>query len=284
MLSYSDILLTVDYDRTLTAPDASVPERNLQAIREFMALGGSFTVNTGRSVPMFRKIMEQIPANAPFLLYNGSGAYDPHTNELSMTRPIELDLWDTLEKIHSICPDLHLEIQGMDAHYSYGLDEEWNNFYDGLNCPHAQATREAGLEPFLKLSIFGKIREQGVPQLFRAEPWELARFDEVEAWLREHYSDKMSIVRSGARIIDMQAFGATKADSSRALQQRLGKKILVCVGDAENDISMLDGADYAYCPSDGVVADRYENVCECAFGAVADVIYQKIPEILKKHS
>lgn len=284
MLSYSDILLTVDFDRTLTAPDATIPERNLQAIREFMALGGSFTVNTGRSVPMFRKVMAQIPVNAPFLLYNGSGAFDPVTQELSLTRPIELDLWETLEKIHSFCPELHLEIQAVDGHYSYGFDEEWERFYEGLNCPHAQATKDAGLEPFLKLSMFGKIREQGVPQLFHAEPWEMARFDEVEAWLRENFSDSMDIVRSGARIIDMQAFGVSKAASARALQQRLGKKLLVCVGDAENDISMLDGADYAYCPADGVLADRYENVCKCADGAVADVIYEKIPEILRKHS
>ena len=45
---------------------------------------------------------------------------------------------------------------------------------------------------------------------------------------------------------------------------------------------MLQGADYAYSPADGVVADRFENVCNCAEGAVADVIYKKIPEILAK--
>ena len=44
---------------------------------------------------------------------------------------------------------------------------------------------------------------------------------------------------------------------------------------------MLEGADFAYCPSDGVVADRFENVCPCAEGAVADVIYKKIPDLLK---
>ena len=55
---------------------------------------------------------------------------------------------------------------------------------------------------------------------------------------------------------------------------------MVCVGDAENDIAMLDAADYAFCPADGVVADRYPNVCNCADGAIADVIYKKIPEIL----
>ena len=29
MAIYSDVLLTVDFDRTLTAPDSSIPERNL---------------------------------------------------------------------------------------------------------------------------------------------------------------------------------------------------------------------------------------------------------------
>ena len=49
---FSDVLLTVDFDRTLTATDSSIPERNLEAIRYFMAEGGAFTVNTGRSLAM----------------------------------------------------------------------------------------------------------------------------------------------------------------------------------------------------------------------------------------
>ena len=49
---FSDVLLTVDYDRTLTAPDSTIPERNLKAIRYFLENGGAFTVNTGRSMPM----------------------------------------------------------------------------------------------------------------------------------------------------------------------------------------------------------------------------------------
>ena len=74
---FSDILLTVDFDRTLTAPDTTIPQRNLEAIAWFMANGGTFTVNTGRSVPMTRPFLDQISVNAPLLLYNGSAAYDP---------------------------------------------------------------------------------------------------------------------------------------------------------------------------------------------------------------
>ena len=44
---------------------------------------------------------------------------------------------------------------------------------------------------------------------------------------------------------------------------------------------MLD-ADHAFAPADGIIASRFETVCNCAEGAVADVIYKKIPEILEK--
>ena len=70
----------------------------------------------------------------------------------------------------------------------------------------------------------------------------------------------------------------------RQLQQQLGKKILVCAGDAENDLSMMRDADFAFAPADGIIADRFETVCDCGKGAVADVIYEKIPEILSKRS
>ena len=69
MGKFSDILLTVDYDRTLTAPDSSIPERNLEAIRYFMENDGAFTVNTGRSVPMIQVFRDRVPVNAPPMIW-----------------------------------------------------------------------------------------------------------------------------------------------------------------------------------------------------------------------
>ena len=60
------------------------------------------------------------------------------------------------------------------------------------------------------------------------------------------------------------------------------KKLLICAGDEQNDISMLDMADFGFCPAGSAVADRYPNVCSCNEGAVADVIYKKIPAILER--
>lgn len=48
---FSQVLMTVDFDRTLTGPDGKIPQANLKAIDRFMHDGGAFTVNTGRSLP-----------------------------------------------------------------------------------------------------------------------------------------------------------------------------------------------------------------------------------------
>ena len=65
MAIFDDVLLTVDFDRTLTAPDSTIPQRNLDAIEYFMENGGSFTVNTGRSCATFWKYLETLKVNAP---------------------------------------------------------------------------------------------------------------------------------------------------------------------------------------------------------------------------
>ena len=125
-----------------------------------------------------------------------------------------------------------------------------------------------------------RFRDVTVASLYDGTAEEFARFDAIEQELAAAFGDKCVAFRAANRIIDIHAKGVSKSRAARELQARLGRKTLVCVGDAHNDIPMLDGADYAFCPSDGGVADRYENVCKCADGAVADVIYEKIPEIL----
>ena len=81
MANFSDFLITTDYDRTLTAPDSTIPQRNMDAIRYFMENGGAFTVNTGRTIPSSQVLMRNVPVNAPFLLYNGSAAFDYEKQE-----------------------------------------------------------------------------------------------------------------------------------------------------------------------------------------------------------
>ena len=278
MALFDDILLTVDYDRTLTAPDSTIPERNLEAIRYFIANGGSFTMNTGRSTTTYGALMDVIPTNAPLLLYNGSAAYQD--GEFVYTHEIDLDMWSVLNQVAEEFPDLNLEVQSLYDHHLINEKPEFVAFYEGIGWHHSSAKPGDDLGPFVKFAIYGKPHFNAVATMFDITEEEQAEFDRVEKRITELWGDKVVVFRAAPRIIDVHAKGVSKLNAARDLQARLGKKILVCVGDAENDITMLDGADYAYCPADGVVADRYETVCNCADGAVADVIYKKIPEIL----
>ena len=279
---FSDILLTVDYDRTLTAPDSTIPQKNLEAIRYFMENGGAFTVNTGRSMPMTRAFREIVPVNAPLLLYNGSAAYDLQSEKLFSCHDIPLSQAQVVRELMELFPDLTVEVQGLKAHYIFEENPAWDAFSDNNLCARGHAKPEDDLGPFLKFTLYGEFYDNTVSRLFQATPEEWRRMDEVEKQLKEHYGESCEVFRAAARIIDVHAKGVSKNRAARELQQQLGRKILVCVGDGENDVPMLRGADYAYAPSDGVVADRFENVCRCAEGSVADVIYKKIPEILEK--
>ena len=275
---FSDILLTVDFDRTLTAPDSTIPQRNLDAIVYFMENGGTFTLNTGRSLPMSAyNILGKVPVNAPLLLYNGSADYDTVTGQFTRTAilPTGRELMaDLMEKF----PELHVEEQAIDAHYLMAPDRGWEDYCDNNHCAWAYGQPDT---PFIKAALYGEFRENTVASMYDATPEELELFRQAIAYVEETYGDQVVVFRACARIADIHARGCSKINSARLLQKQLGKKILICVGDGENDLSMLEGADYAYCPADGIVADRFENVCECALGAVADVIYKKIPEILQ---
>ena len=283
MADFSDILLTVDYDRTLTAPDSTIPQRNLDAIRYFMDNGGTFTVNTGRSIPMASGVLiPSVPVNAPLLLYNGSAAYDKETGKLTRYAPIDIDPALLITDLRDRFPQLHVEIQALDAHYLTRPDAGFERYCDHNRCPWAYTTPEDVPQPFMKVAIYGQFRKETLAGMYEAEDWELELFDRLIQYVAATYGDKLEQFRACPRILDLHAKGVSKLKSARQLQQELGKKILVCVGDAQNDVNMLDGADYAFCPEDGLVADRYENVCECADGAIADVIYKKIPEILAK--
>ena len=284
MPDFSDILLTVDYDRTLTAPDSSIPARNLEAIRYFMENGGAFTVNTGRSVAMTRAFRDVVPVNAPLLLYNGSAAYDLQKQAVDFVHEIPLNQGDVVRKCMEVFPDLTVEVQSIIAHHRFTENPAWDAFSDNNRCARMASQPDDDLGPFIKFTLYGEIRDVTVADLYNATEEEKIRMNEVEEQLRQLFGESCEVFRAATRIIDVHAKGVSKCRAARELQQRLGRKILVCVGDGENDVSMLRGADYAFAPADGIVADRFENVCKCADGAVADVIYQKIPEILKKQS
>ena len=276
---YSDVLLTVDYDRTLTDFAGRVPQRNLEAIQYFMENGGAFTVNTGRSLPQSAEILRTVPMNAPFLCYNGSLAIQ--NGNIISQYPIDLPMDKTLRAVCQAFPDLNVDLHGLSAHVGYQPVGCWEEYYAARNCEYCLAEEGADYGPFLKFNVYGELRDNSFYQVFSGTPEEAARLDAAQQWICDTFGEKVAVFRAGVRVLNIHAAGISKERAARDLQKRLGRKILVCVGDEGNDLTMLEGADYAFCPAGSPMAERFPAVCPCGEGAVADVIYKKIPEILK---
>lgn len=278
MALFDDVLLTVDYDRTMTGPDSVVPQRNREAIRWFTDNGGSFTVNTGRGTNTLRHHLNDLQNNVPLLLYNGSMWYE--NGRLTNCKEIQLPMWDTVNAVAEAFPEMNVEIQTMEDHFLIDPQPEFLQLYSRMGWHYTLAQTGTDLGPFLKFAIYGTAHTGTLSEMFSGTPEELARLAELQQFIESRWGAQVDAFFAAPRILDVQAKGVSKGKAALELKARLGKKILVCVGDADNDITMLDSADYAFCPADGVIAGRYETVCNCADGAVADVIYKKIPAIL----
>ena len=150
---FSDILLTVDFDRTLTGPDSTIPKVNIEAIEWFMAHGGAFTVNTGRSVPMCQaQIIGKVPVNAPLLVYNGSAAYDVEKGQFIRCYPLGADPDGLMKDLIEHFPDLIIEVQGLEGHHVIRENALWERFSRKNNC--AYSVVEKVPQPLIKMAIF----------------------------------------------------------------------------------------------------------------------------------
>lgn len=271
---FSDVLLAADFDRTLTDCQSAIPQANVDAILQFEREGGAFTVATGRSVPMFRARSRLIPSNAPLVLYNGAALYD-YASE-TMTDAVALPEGKALLRdMARRFPGLLAEVQGLDCHYLIGPCPLREEFYRSNDADFRAATIDELPGEIWKIAFFGTFYDASVRQFFEATEEERAEFDEAIRYLAGAYGAGVVVDRAAARIIDVQARGVSKGSAVRRLAERLGRRVLVCAGDAPNDVSMLDAADLAFVPADcekSLLSRGYRVVRACDEGAVAGVV------------
>ena len=270
MKDFSELLLVSDFDRTLTDRNSRIPQANLDAIADFEAKGGLFTLATGRSIPMFEAQAALVPSNAPLILYNGAAVYDGRTLSQRVLLP---DGPGLLRYLVENFPDLRVEVQGEQYHHLLGEDAMRDQFYRSNRAPSIHFTLREPPANIMKIAVYGTFYDDTVRQFFSGSTEELARLDEARARISRDWPDVV-VDRSAPRIIDIQHRSVSKGAAARALASRLGRR-LVCVGDASNDLSMLREGDLSFVPADceeAVAKLGFTQVCPCDEGAIAGVV------------
>ncbi|MBE6985684.1 MAG: HAD-IIB family hydrolase [Ruminococcaceae bacterium] len=250
MDKFSDVLFTSDFDHTLSAPDSTVPKSNIEAIEYFIAHGGKFCLNSGRSVPLLRCRVHEIPTNAPCLCYNGAACYDYATESLIYANILPDFAPELVSLVQNSGLNVCMEVQRFDNHYEihrqlparlkFLAQEGLHPFFCDENVP----------KPWMKLIVCGADGETVSERLEDIPKADFDAFLRLQKRIDEYCAGRCYVTRSMPRLIEISNPDCNKGKAARALANELGRKILVCAGDAPNDEQMLREADFAFCPSD----------------------------------
>ena len=279
MGKFSDLILVSDFDQTMTDYSSHIPQSNLDLIRYFMEEGGVFTLATGRSLPMSRYRFLDVPVNAPLIVCNGAVCYDPATEEILFCHPLPEDCMELMQHYERTFPHLRLEIHCLDKHYIFHHDKDRDAYLEQQKAAYAYVPWEEVPHPQVKFCMYSP----------RSDIFSITADSEEGkffAWLEQDANERgngsIIALNSLPGLVEVQVANTSKGLAARELAQRLGRKTLVCAGDAINDLSMLEEADIAFVPTDCDERVRglgFREAAACTEGTIADVIRQ-LEEIL----
>ena len=270
-MDFGKILLISDFDFTLTDSEHNIPEANLEAIRRFMAGGGRFCIGTGRGRGIFAPQLALVEVNAPCVVSNGAVVYDFAAEKTLKMFEFPEETVDAVEQLMLRFRDrcgLTIE-SGFEMVVPREVTYDFRRAFPRPKNPDASSERLMKEIPMPKALPFREIPRPLVKFSFAGTP---DRMDELE-----RAAEEMGFPGVRSLPFMYEYSPASKGSSARWLAGELGRPVLAAVGDAPNDLSMLEEADYAFVPVSAEAEMQKLGFRPCAHidsGALADVIRQ----------
>ncbi|MBE6864860.1 MAG: HAD family hydrolase [Ruminococcus sp.] len=233
----SRVILLSDLDGTLLNSQKQITDKDRKAIERFIALGGHFTVATGRTIQSFEQFLSIIDIKEPVIMYNGAAIYDYEKGEALYTHPLPDGCREMTAALLEAMPEAGGEVLRTDGTYVFR-----NTDYQQLH------TRLCGIVP--EYAELENIEDGGwLKVLFSLAPEDVTH---LELLTRQFGYDKnVSFVRSADIFLEMLPLGVSKGSALEQYRKFPGYEgyTFVAVGDFDNDIEMIKAADYGVCPA-----------------------------------
>ena len=249
MGKYDGLLICSDLDGTLFY-NRQISEENREAIRYFRENGGAFTVASGRDPYwLIDHFGWEFFLPTPMICVNGGILYDPIEEKILFqgTMPegyrdlaFESLSWKGIRRVALFPHDMTKRLE-------YVLDQR-DEMMDALRKPQMKV-------------------------VFHTEP-EVS--DDYKEKIRSRLGSEFSVARSWINYIEIFGESYDKGHACRRVANMIGADTLICVGDYENDLSMIREADIGVAMGNAVpevkaAADRVTATAE--EHGVAKLIY-----------
>ncbi|MEG1536407.1 MAG: Cof-type HAD-IIB family hydrolase [Clostridia bacterium] len=259
-----------DFDGTLYRDDFTISQQDKSAIHKYIANGGKFVIATGR---LFRSIKLHLNALELFdgevIVRQGGGIYDiasekelygyTFDSQLSLAAAKYLDSLENAfvgfyydDKCFTTCKseyfDLFAKICAID--------------YTPLNMNLEEYFSTTGILP-TKLIVLST--ESGTETIARNG--------------EKLFGDKIDFAKSGKTILELMPKDINKGKAVAQICKECGldKEEIICIGDSENDISMI-----SYGGLGVAVANAFDKTKECADFIAKDCNDNAVTQIIEK--
>lgn len=270
------IIILSDMDGTLLDTKKNVSEENIAAIRRFTELGGKFTVATGRTVQSFEQFTKILDLREPIIMFNGAAIHDYTSGTTLYTHPLPAESREMTAELVRLMPEAGGEVLRIEGTYVFN-----NTEYQQLH------TRLCGITP--EYAELDDIPDGGwLKVLFSLAPEDVPKLEILVKQLG--YDKNVDFVKSSEIFLEMLPKGVSKGSALNEYRKLEGMRefIFVAIGDFDNDIEMIEAADFGVCPANAedCVQQKADMVLSQTNdeSAVAELIDFIIAECEKKNN
>ena len=249
MGKFDGMLICSDFDGTLFSGN-EISKENVKAIRYFQKNGGYFTITSGRYPAFLGGYRDRVEANTYLIGLNGTIISNYDGSFVLRQGFLHSDACEIVKKIVR-------EVEGLSA-LSFSTTEIPN--FVKKQCEYSE--NEGYFRLYFKdwsWELFDLTLSCDIHRIIfhTTEP----ASDAITNQIRMIAGVDYAISRSYTRGIEIQDVAHTKGRSARFLADFLGVHTLICVGDYENDISMIKEADIGCAVANAIpqlldIADR----------------------------
>ena len=236
MGKFDGIIIATDWDGTVFV-DGEVSAENRAAIEYFKREGGLFTISSGRKPSFLSEMAALVKPNTYATCMNGCLLADIESGEVVRERYADEGIFSAV----SLILDLGTDIKTVNV-----FTREYENILHYTPDEFRDFCKNHEPLHIYKISISANGADAG---------------NLMAQYAKEHLTGDYTMVRSSVAYGEILRRDCLKGDAVKALKALVGARLLVGVGNYENDASLLAASDIGYAVGDAIdslkaVADR----------------------------
>lgn len=217
---FDGVLIASDWDGTLFYKN-TVPEKTQSAINYFMSEGGHFAITSGRPPEYLQAKQHLIKPNTYCICFGGTLICDVESGEILRKGALDDGVFEVIEKI-----------------LTSGVNIERINVF----CAD-KITQYTPKEYY----AFGKKESLAIEKYkITVNCADAAEGNKLRAFCEALDYPQYTFARSFATYLEIMQTEYTKGVSAKILKEKLGARVLVGMGDYENDIPLFEKCDVSF--------------------------------------